>query len=146
MPRFILFVIVLGLLGAAAIAVYLSLQKVHRTSSPDLTLFGEGLQRATESEIGQSSLMQNFIELSVKQQDMDSEVERIKSLAAKLGGNAAVNSLSGGLDQDLLVEIPQTLVPRFIAAAQNHVEILPEVSPSSGAKTQVIEVKLQVVK
>lgn len=146
MPRFILFVIVLGLLGAAVIAFYLLLQKDYRTSSPDLTLFGEGLQRATKSEIGQPSLTQNLIELYVKQEDMHSEVDRIKSLAAKLGGNAVVNSLSGGPDQDLLVEIPQTFVPQFIAAAQNRGEILSEVSPGSGEKTRVIEVKLQAVK
>jgi hypothetical protein len=146
MPRFILFVIVLGLLGAAGVAIYLSLPKDHRTSSPDLSLFGQGLQRATESEIGQPSLSQNLIELPVKQQDMDSEVDRIKSLAAKLGGNAVVNNLSGGPDQDLLIEIPQTLAPQFIEAVQNRVEVLSEVSPGSGEKTQVIEVKLQAVK
>jgi hypothetical protein len=146
MPKFIFFFIVLGLFGAAGIAIYLTLSKPRPVKTPDLTLFGEGLRSATENEIGKLSLIQNVIELPVKESDIDSEVERIKNLAEVLGGNAVVNNLVSGSNRSLLVEIPETVVQQFIEAVRNHTRVVSLGSPTPGARTQVIEVKLQVAK
>jgi hypothetical protein len=146
MPRFIPFLIILGLVGAAGLAIYFRLPQPQPIKAPDLTLFSEGLQRATESEIGPLSLIQNVIELPVQQSDIDPEVERIKKLAEIFGGNATVNSLTSGSDRDLLMEIPQTLVQQFIEAVRNQTRVVSLGSPTPGEKTQVIEVKLHVAK
>lgn len=146
MPRIILSLIVLVLLSAAGVAIYLSLQKQRPVEAPDLTLLNEGLHRTMESEIGKPLITQNLVELTVKQQDLDSETERIKNLAAKLGGNATIDHFSEGCDQDLLVEVPQAAVRQFIKAVKNNSDVVPETSPDSGENNQVIEVKLQVSK
>jgi hypothetical protein len=145
MPRFIFFII-LGLFGAAGIAIYLTLQRPQPVKAPDLALFGEGLQRATENEFGPLSLIQNVIELPVKESDLDSEVERIKNLAEVLGGNAVVNNLATESVRDLLAEIPEAVVPQFIETVRNHARVAVLGSPAPDRKTQVIEVKLQVTK
>jgi hypothetical protein len=146
MPRFFFFFIIFGLFGAAGIAIYLTLSRPQPIRAPDLTLFGEGLQRATENEIGPLSLIQNVIELPVKESDADSEVERIKSLAEILGGNVVVNNLASGSVRDLLAEIPETVVEQFIETVRNHARVAVVGSPAPAGKTQVIEVKLQLTK
>jgi hypothetical protein len=146
MRRIIVSLIVLVLLGVAGLAIYLSQQRDRPAEAPDLTLLNESLHRTMEGEMGPPSLTQNLVELTIKQQDLESEVERIKNLAARLGGNAVVNHLSGGSDQDLLVEIPETAVQQFIEAVQDRAKMVPEASPDPGGKTRIVEVKLHATK
>jgi hypothetical protein len=146
MPRNIPSLIVLVLLSAAGLAIYLLLHKDRPAAAPDLTLLNESLHRTMESELGLPLLAQNLLELTVERQDLNSEIERIKNIAAKLGGNATVYHLSGGSDQDLLVEVPEAAAERCIEAVKDRTIVLPETSPGSGEKKQIIEVKLQVAK
>jgi hypothetical protein len=146
MPRIILSLIVLVLLSSAGVVIYLSLHRDRPIEVPDLTLLNESLHRTMESEIGIPPLTQNLVELTVKQQDLDSEIERIKNLAVKLGGNATINQHAGGPDQELLAEIPSAIAQRFIKAVENPANVVLEVSPNSGEKNQIIEVKLHVTK
>jgi hypothetical protein len=144
MPKVIVFLIVLVGLGAAGIAVYFSLRKDRPTEPPDLTLLNESLRRTMQGEIGNPLLTQNLVKLTVARQNLDSEIARIKDLAAKFGGTVSVNHLAPGSDQDLLAEVPQAAVQPFIEAVENRTgTVLPD-SPDLGEKTQVIEVKLNV--
>lgn len=146
MARIILFLIVLVLLSAAGVAIYLSLHRDRPTDAPDLTLLNESLHRTMEGEIGKPLLTQNLVELTVKQRDLDSEMERIKGLAIKLGGDVTVSHISEGSDPDLLIEVPQPAAQEFIEAVENRSKVVPGDSPNSGEKNQVIEVKLHVTK
>lgn len=146
MPRIILSFIVLLLLSAAGVAIYLWLHRERPTAAPDLTLLNESVQRSIESELSTPWLTVNLVELTVRPQDLDSEIERIKNLATKLEGNATVNHLPAESGQDLLVEIPQASARQFIEAVQDRTKILPKAPPNSGLKDQVIEVKLHTAK
>ncbi len=146
MPRIILSFIVLLLLSAAGVAIYLWLHRDRPTAAPDLTLLNESVQRSIESELSTPWLTVNLVELTVRSQDLDSEIERIKNLATKLEGNATVNHLPAESGQDLLVEIPQASARQFIEAVQDRTKILPKAPPNSGLKNQVIEVKLHTAK
>lgn len=146
MPRIILSFIVLLLLSAAGVAIYLWLHRDRPTAAPDLTLLNESVQRSIESELSTPWLTVNLVELTVRPQDLDSEIERIKNLATKLEGNATVNHLPAESGQDLLVEIPQASARQFIEAVQDRTKILPKAPPNSGLKDQVIEVKLHTAK
>jgi hypothetical protein len=146
MPRIILSFILLLLLSAAVVAIYLWLHRDRPTAAPDLTLLNESVQRSIESELSTPWLTVNLVELTVRPQDLDSEIERIKNLATKLEGNATVNHLPAESGQDLLVEIPQASVRQFIEAVQDRTKILPKAPPNSGLKNQVIEVKLHTAK
>jgi hypothetical protein len=144
MSRIILSLIVLALLSVAAGAIYLWLHRDHPAPTPDLTLLNQSIRRSMESELATPSLTMNFVELNVEPQDLDSEIERIKNLAAKLGGSATVNYLPAKLDRDLLVEIPQTRAPQFVEAVQDRKKLVLDAPTNSDDKKQIIEVKLHV--
>ena len=144
MAKVIVFLLVVIGLGTAGVVVCLFLPKDRPTKAPDLTLLNESLRRTMEGEIGTPLLTQNLVDLTVVRQDLDAEIERIKAVAAKLGGTVSVNHLAPGLDQELLVEVPETAVQSFIGAVKDRTWTVPPDSPSSGGKTQVIEVKLHV--
>lgn len=146
MPRIILSFIVLLLLSAAGVAIYLWLHRDRPMAAPDLTLLNESVQRSIESELSTPRLTLNLVELTVRPQDLDSEIERIKNLATKLEGDATVNRLPTESGQDLLVEIPQASAQQFIEAVQDRTKIVPKAPPNSGHKNQVIEVKLHTAK
>jgi hypothetical protein len=144
MPKVIVFLILLVGLGAAGIAIYFSLRKDRPTAPPDLTLLNESLRQTMDGEIGKPLLAQNLVELTVGRRNLDSEIERIKDIATKLGGTVSVNHLAPGSDQTLLAEIPQAAVQPFIDAVKSGKgTVLPD-SPNSGEKTRVIEVKLHI--
>ncbi len=115
-------------------------------AAPDLTLLNESVQRSIESELSTPRLTLNLVELTVRPQDLDSEIERIKNLATKLEGDATVNRLPTESGQDMLVEIPQASAQQFIEAVQDRTKIVPKAPPNSGHKNQVIEVKLHTAK
>jgi len=146
MPRIILSFIVLLLLSAAGVAIYLWLHRDRPMAAPDMTLLNESLQRSIESELSTPRLTLNLVELTVRPQDLDSEIERIKNLATKLEGNATVNHLPAESGQDLLVEIPQASAQQFIEAVQDRTRIVSKAPPNSGRKNQIIEVKLHTAK
>jgi hypothetical protein len=97
-----------------------------------------------ESELATPSLTMNLVEQNVKPQDLDSEIERIQNLAAKLGGSATVNHLPAELDRDLLVEIPLASAQQFVEAVQDRTKLVLDAPPNSHDKNQIIEVKLHV--
>jgi hypothetical protein len=144
MSRIILSFTVVVLLSVAAGAIYLWLLRDHPAPAPDLTLLNESLHRSMESELATPSLTMNLVELNVKPQDLDSEIERIKNLAAKLSGSATVNHLPAELDRDLLVEIPQTSAQQFVEAVQDRTKLVLDAPPNSHDQNQIIEVKLHV--
>jgi len=144
MSRIILSFIVLVLLSIAAGVIYLWLHRDQPTAPPDLTLLNESLHRSMENELATPSPSVNLVELKVKPPDLDFEIERIKNLAAKLGGNAAIKNLPTELDRDLLVEIPQASGQQFVEAVQDRTKLVLDALPNSGDKNQIIEVKLHV--
>jgi hypothetical protein len=146
MRRIILLLIALIFLSGAGVGTYFLLRKDPPAAAPDMTLLTESLQRTMENEIGKPSLTENLVQLTVQPRELDPELERIKSLAGELGGHVAVNLLSGGPDQDLLVEIPETSVPQFIGAVRDRTAVASPVSPRGEERTQVVEVKLRVAK
>jgi len=144
MSRIILSFTVVVLLSVAAGAIYLWLHR-DLAPAPDLTLLNESLHRSMQSELATPSLTMNLVELSVKPQDLDSEVERIKNLATKLSGSATVNHPPAELDRDLLVEIPQASAQQFVEAVQDRTKLVLDAPPNSHHQNQIIEVKLHVV-
>jgi hypothetical protein len=146
MPRIILSCIALALLGTAGTAIYRWLHQENPTAAPDLTLLNESLRQSMESQLGAPLLTLNLMELTVSQQDLDSEIERLKNLASKLGGTEAINSLSAEADREFLFEIPEVYAKQFIEAVQDRTKLVLEARPNSDDKRQVIEVKLHVAK
>ena len=144
MSRIILSFSVLVLLSMAAGGIYLWLHRDQPAPAPDLTLLNESLHRSMESELATPSLIMNLVELNVKPQDLDSEIERIKNLAAKLGGSATVNHLPAKLDRDLLVEIPQASARQFVEAVQDRTKLVLDAPLNSDDRKQIIELKLHV--
>ena len=144
MSRIILSFTVVVLLSVAAGAIYLWLHRDHPVPAPNLTPLNESLHRSMESELATPSLTMNLVELNVKPQDLDSEIERIKNLAAKLSGSATVNHLPAELDRDLLVEIPQASAQQFVKAVQDRTKLVLDAPPNSHDKNQIVEVKLHV--
>src|SRR5258708_31663194 len=132
MPRIILSFIVLLLLSAAGVAIYLWLHRDRPMAAPDLTLLNESGQRSGESELSTPRLSLNLVELTVRPQDLNSEIKRIKNLATKLAGKATLNHLPTESGQDLLVEIPQSSAQQFIEAVQVRTKIAPQARPNSG--------------
>ncbi len=120
MSRIILSFTVVVLLSVAAGAIYLWLHR-DPAPAPDLTLLNESLHRSMQSELATPSLTMNLVELSVKPQDLDSEVERIKNLAAKLSAQ------------------------QFVEAVQDRTKLVLDAPPNSHHQNQIIEVKLHVV-
>ena len=152
MPRIIVACITLALLGTAGTAIYQWLHQDSPSTAPDMTLLNENLRRSMESELGSPLLSLNLVELTVSPQDLNSEIERLKNLAAKLGGSGTVSNLSteGDLsaegDRELFFEIPQVYATQFIEAAQDRTKLVLQALPSSTDKREVIEVKLHVAK
>jgi hypothetical protein len=146
MPRIILSCIALALLGTAGTAIYRWLHQENPTAAPDLTLLNESLRQSMESQLGAPLLTLNLMELTVSQQDLDSEIERLKNLASKLGGTEAINSVSAEADREFLFEIPEVYAKQFIEAVQDRTKLVLEARPNSDDKRQVIEVKLHVAK
>ena len=144
MSRIILSFIVLVLMSVTAGLIYLLLHRDRPAPAPDLTLLNETLHRSMESELATPSLTMNLVELNVKPQDLDSEIERIQNLAAKLRGSATVKHLLAELDRDLLVEIPLASAQQFVEAAQDRTKLVLDAPPISTDKNQIIEVKLHV--
>src|SRR5260221_6109188 len=137
MPRIILSFIVLLLLSAAGVAIYLWLHRDRPMAAADLTLLNESVQRSVESELSTPRLSLNLVELTVRPQDLNSEIERIKNLATKLRGNATLNHLPTESGQDLLVEIPQSSAQQFIEAVQDRTKIVPELGQTPATKIRL---------
>jgi hypothetical protein len=146
MPRIILSCIAVALLGTVGAAIYRRLHQDSPTAAPDLTLLNENLHRSMESELGAPLLTANLIELTVSQQDLDSELERLKNLASKLGGTGTVNNLSAEADRELFFEIPQVYAKQFIEAVQDRTKLVLEAPVTSVDKKQIVEVKLHATK
>jgi hypothetical protein len=146
MLRITLSCVAIALLGTAGTAIYHWLHQDNPTTAPDLTLLNENLRRSMESELGAPLLTLNFVGLTVSQQDLDSEIERLMHLASQLGGSGTVDNLSAEADQELLFEIPQVYTMQFIEAAQDRTKLVLKASPGSIDKKQIIEVKLHVAK
>jgi hypothetical protein len=146
MPRIILSCIALALLGTAGTAIYRWLHRDNPTVAPDMTLLNENMRRSMENELGSPLLTLHLVELTVSQQELDSEIERLKNLASKLGGSGAVSNLSTEGDRELFFEIPQIYAKQFIEAAQDRTKLVLEALPNSSDERQVIEVKLHVAK
>jgi hypothetical protein len=144
MSRIILSFSVSVLVIVAAGGIYLWLHRDHPAPAPDLTLLNESLHRSMENELTTPALGMNLVELNIKPQDLDSEIERIKNLAAELGGSVTVKDLSAKLDRDLFVEIPQTRARQFVEAVQDRTKLVLAAPLKTDDKNQIIEVKLHV--
>jgi hypothetical protein len=146
MPRIILACIAVALLGTAGTAIYRRLHQDSPTAVPDMTLLNENLRRSMESELGAPLLTVNLIELTVSRRDLDSEIERLKNLASKLGGSGTVGNLSTETDRELFFEIPEVYAKQFVEAARDRTKLVLEALPSSTDKKQVVEVQLHAAK
>jgi hypothetical protein len=146
MPRIILACIAFALLGTAGTAIYQWLHQDSPSTAPDMTLLNENLRRSMESELGSPLLTLNLVELTVSPQELDSEIERLKDLAAKLGGSGTVSNVSTEGDRELFFEIPQVYAKQFVEAAQDRTKLVLQALPSSTDKREVIEAKLHVAK
>jgi hypothetical protein len=146
MPRIILACIAFALLGTAGTAIYQWLHQDSPSTSPDMTLLDENLRRSMESELGSPLLTSNLVELTVSPPELDSEIERLKDLASKLGGSGTVSNVSTEGDRELFFEIPQVYAKQFVEAAQDRTKLVLQALPSSTDKREVIEVKLHVAK
>jgi hypothetical protein len=146
MARIILSCIAIALLGTVGTAIYRWLHQDNPTAAPDLTLLDENLRRSMESELGAPLLTLNAIELPVSEQDLDSETERLKNLASKLGGSGTINNLSAEAGRELFFEIPQLYAKQFIEAVQDRTKLVLEAPANSVDKKQIVEVKLHAAK
>ena len=81
------------------------------------------------------------VEVKVSRAALQSEVDRIKDLAAKFGGSAVADSNSQ-TGADLLAVIPEQFGDQFTEAVHAASKTSPEGTPSPGTKTVLVEIKL----
>jgi hypothetical protein len=129
------------ILSAGILAVALRGYWSRPRNEPDLSSLNHYLEGTAQKVLSLSKVADATVEVKVSRAALQSEVDRIKDLAAKFGGSAVADSNSQ-TGADLLAEIPEQLADQFTEAVRVTSKAAPEGTPSLGAKTVLVEVKL----
>jgi hypothetical protein len=118
-------------------------QEKH-TQEPTLQPLANSLRERMDDLLGGSNLPESTVELSVIRSRLESEVARVKYLAARLGGSAVAKEPNTGATIDLIAEIPVENRKSFIDAVTDGFKDLPEVSPTVSSTMCVVMVQIKV--
>lgn len=131
------------ILSAGILAVALRGYWSRPRNEPDLSSLNHYLEGTAQKVLSLSKVADATVEVKVSRAALQSEVDRIKDLAAKFGGSAVADSNSQtGAEADLLAEIPEQLANQFTEAVRVTSKAAPDGTPSPGEKTVLVEIKL----
>ena len=133
-------VVALCLVGAVLFFV----ARQEHSQEPDLGPLAGSLRQRMDDLFGSESLSDSTVEISVVKSQVDAEINRVKYLAAKLGGSAVMKQPIQGSTTDLIAEIPEASRKLFINAVLDGFKDLPETEPLASAKTCVVTVQIKV--
>ena len=136
-----MFWIVALILSAGILAVALGGYWSRPRNEPDLSPLNHYLEGTAQKVLSLSKVADATVEVKVSRAALQSEVDRIKDLAAKFGGSAVADSNSQ-TGSDLLAVIPEQFAGQFTEAVRVTSKTSPEGTPSPGAKTVLVEIKL----
>jgi hypothetical protein len=111
---------------------------------PNLQPMADSLKQRMDDLLGTTGLTEQTVELSVVKSQLESEVARVKYLAARLGGSAVSKQSTAGSTMDLIAEIPVEYRKSFIDAVTDGVKVLPEASPGASPTMCVVTVQIKV--
>ena len=129
------------ILSAGILAVALGGYWSRPRNEPDLSSLNHYLEGTAQKVLSLSKVADATIEVKVSRAALQSEVDRIKDLATKFGGSAVADSNSQ-TGADLLAVIPERVGDQFTEAVRVTSKTAPEGTPSPGAKTVLVEIKL----
>jgi len=129
------------ILSAGILAVALGGYWSRPRNEPDLSSLNHYLEGTAQKVLSLSKVADATIEVKVSRAALQSEVDRIKDLATKFGGSAVADSTSQ-TGADLLAVIPERFGDQFTEAVRVTSKTAPEGTPSPGAKTVLVEIKL----
>lgn len=133
---------IIGLiLSAGILAVALGGYWSRPRNEPDLSSLNHYLEGTAQKVLSLSKVADATVEVKVSRAALQSEVDRIKDVAAKFGGSAVADSNSQ-TGADLLAVIPEQFADRFTEAVRATSKTPPEGTPSPGTKTVLVEIKL----
>jgi hypothetical protein len=134
-------VVALGLVGGV---LFFAARQEEHAQEPNLQPLANSLRDRMDDLLGGSNLPEATVELSVIRSQLQSEVARVKYLAARLGGSAVAKEPFTGATTDLIAEIPVENRKSFIDAVTDGFKDLPEVSPSASSTMCVVMVQIKV--
>jgi hypothetical protein len=111
---------------------------------PNLQPMADSLKQRMDDLLGTTGLTEQTVELSVVKSQLESEVARVKYLAARLGGSAVSKQSTAGSTMDLIAEIPVEYRKSFIDAVTDGFKVLPEASPGASPAMCVVTVQIKV--
>jgi hypothetical protein len=123
---------------------FFAARQEERTQEPTLQPLANSLRERMDDLLGGSNLPESTVELSVIRSRLESEVARVKYLAARLGGSAVAKEPNTGATIDLIAEIPVENRKSFIDAVTDGFKDLPEVSPTVSSTMCVVMVQIKV--
>ena len=129
------------ILSAGILAVALGGYWSRPRNEPDLSSLNHYLEGTAQKVLSLSKVADATVEVKINRVALQSEVDRIKDLAAKFGGSAVADSNSQ-TGADLLAVIPEQFADQFSEAVRVTSKTAPEGTPSPGAKTVLVEIKL----
>jgi hypothetical protein len=129
------------LVGGVLLFVWHEQQHPHE---PNLQPLTNSLKERMDDLLGSSNLANSTIQLSVAKSQLESEVARVKYLAIRLGGSAAIKEPVGGPTTDLIAEIPVENRKSFIDAVMDGFKDLPQASPAASPTMCVVSVQISV--
>jgi hypothetical protein len=123
---------------------FFAARQEERTQEPTLQPLANSLRERMDDLLGGANLPESTVELSVIRSQLESEVARVKYLAARLGGSAVAKEPSAGDTTGLIAEIPVENRKSFIDAVTDGFKDLPEVSPTVSSTMCVVMVQIKV--
>jgi uncharacterized lipoprotein NlpE involved in copper resistance len=123
---------------------FFAARQEEHTQEPNLQPLANSLKERMDDLLGGSNLPESTVELSVIRSQLQSEVARVKYLAARLGGSAVAKEPFTGATADLIAEIPVENRKSFIDAVTDGFKDLPEVSPTVSSTMCVVMVQIKV--
>jgi hypothetical protein len=98
--------------------VYLILFLEEKKETPDTSKLSATFEGAAQQAIQMPTFADTEVERVIDKPNLDSEVERIKGLAGKLGGTA-VEGVANEVGVDVLAKIPPELAQQFSDAVKD---------------------------
>jgi len=129
------------ILSAGILAVALGGYWSRPRNEPDLSPLNHYLEGTAQKVLSLSKVADATVEVKVSRAALQSEVDRIKDLATKFDGSAVADS-NRQTGADLLAVIPEQFADQFAEAVRVTSKTAPEGTPSPGAKTVLVEIKL----
>jgi hypothetical protein len=111
---------------------------------PDLSPLAASLRERMDTVLNAPGLSDSTIEISVLKSQVNAEIDRVKFLAAKLGGSAVTKEPAVGPITELIAEIPEENQKRFKDAVQDGFKDVPDTGVTSSGKMLVVTVQIKI--